>query len=367
MKILFLAPDVFRESGGIARYCRLMYKAMIGHPDITKIDVISLWDSPSDTPENLDPRTKYYSCDGSRARFICAAITLATKQYDLCIVGHVNFSPLGQVIKLISGASCITMAYGVDVWDRLPDRRQKSLVKADLILAISEYTRQRMVESNNVDFAKVKILYNCFDPELLSQFSANDSSHCKNLLLSPNLITVARLGEEDSYKGHREVISALPQVLEKIPNVNYYIIGKGSLTEKLKNLSIELKVTDHVHFLGFLSNEELKCAYQQCDVFIMPSRKEGFGFVFAEAMMYGKPVIAGNEDASVEVVENKVTGLLVRPQDEKQIADAIICLLSDSALRQEMGKKGREVALAKFSFAEFSQTLMKHVYEVGKH
>lgn len=361
MKVLFLAPDLFCESGGIARYCRLMYKAMVGSADITKIDIVSLWDKEEDTPDNLDSRVCYKPCSGSKRQFTYSALSLALKHYDICIIGHVNFSPLGQVVKVLSGSSAIVMAYGVDVWSRLSSARRYALAKSDLILAISEYTREKMIESNNIDAQKVKILYNCFDPDLLSQFTSESLSKSKKFLQSPSLITVSRLGESDHYKGHAEVIRSLPSVLEKFPDVNYYIVGKGPLAEKLARISGELRVEEHVHFLGFLDNQSLQCVYRQCDVFIMPSRKEGFGFVFAEAMMYGKPVIAGNQDASVEVVQHNETGLLVDPEDKNQIADAIKCLLADKELQQRMGTKGQEVATIKFNFENFSKLLLGYM------
>ncbi len=364
MRVLFLVPDLFRESGGIARYCRLMYKAMSSSVEISQVDVVSLLDSKSDRPIELATNSIYHACTGSKARFTRSVISLAMHHYDILVVGHVNLMPLAKIVSSISQLPIMVMAYGVDVWDRLPAYRRLPLRSSDMVIAISEYTRSRMIESNSVKPEKTRILYNCFDPNMLEVLGADYKSDVD--ISSPNLLTVSRLSRGDSYKGHAQVIRALPYVLQSFPNLNYYIVGKGVLSTELASLASELGVKSNVHFLGFLDNPSLQSVYNHCDIFIMPSMKEGFGFVFAEAMMYGKPVIAGNQDASVEVVQHNETGILVDPRDTKQIAEAILLMLSNEDMRKRMGNQGLTVAKEKFNFSKFSNSLVKYIHEVVK-
>jgi phosphatidyl-myo-inositol dimannoside synthase len=178
------------------------------------------------------------------------------------------------------------------------------------------------------------------------------------VLRHPNLLTVSRLSRHDRYKGHARVIEALGSVRRRMPDINYYIVGAGELVPELQGLAADLGLEDEVHFLGPVSDPELRSIYRQCDVFAMPSVMEGFGLVFAEAMAYGKAVIAGNRDATVEVVRDHETGLLVDPLDKEGLARAITLLLSDAGLRERMGRRGAEVVAEEFSFAKFQHTLL---------
>jgi glycosyltransferase involved in cell wall biosynthesis len=96
----------------------------------------------------------------------------------------------------------------------------------------------------------------------------------------------------------------------------------------------------------------------------MPSRGEGFGFAFLEAMVHRKPVIAGIHDAAVEVVRHGETGLLVNPTDSSELTSALVRLLGDSSLRLHMGRHGAEVVAREFSFDTFRDRLYGHLLDV---
>src|SRR4030095_1048376 len=97
--------------------------------------------------------------------------------------------------------------------------------------------------------------------------------------------------------------------------------------------------------------------YRDCDVFVMPSAGEGFGFVFLEAMKYSKPVIAANSGGAPEVVRDEVTGVLVPPGDKFQLAEAIVRLALDPTKRSVLGRNGNESLQANFTFAQFQKGL----------
>ena len=177
----------------------------------------------------------------------------------------------------------------------------------------------------------------------------------------PALLTVSRISEVDAYKGHETVIRAIAKVRQQIPGVHYYVAGRGDLLPSLKNLARDLKVEEAVHFLGYVDDSVLSAIYSQCDVFVMPSKKEGFGLVFAEAMAHGKPCIAGNQDASPEVVRHNQTGLIVEPRNVDQIADAILTLISDDELRNKFGAKGKQLVTEEFSFDAFQGQMIEYL------
>src|SRR5690606_2090267 len=145
-------------------------------------------------------------------------------------------------------------------------------------------------------------LHNCLDP----QFQPQKIKAGKSASLS--LLTVARMSLNEQYKGYDVVIRALPQLLAQFPGLIYNVVGDADGRPMLEALAAEQGVAHAVRFHGVVSEEELVRHYHEASVFVMPSRFEGFGFVFLEAMTYGKPVVCGNEDASVEVVRDKTTG-----------------------------------------------------------
>lgn len=369
MKVLLVVPDLFRNSGGIARYCRLLCKALSESPQVTVLDVIALHDSEEMMvdPDYYDKaKGTYLVASGNLKTFMWQIFrSMTTKKYDFHIICHVNFATFVWLCSLLARKTALVLfAYGIEVWERRSYLRRIGMLKADSIFAISDYTRQNMSKENDIPLEKIPLLYNCLDPLFLQSTKSNGGGNEASVpikLKHPNMVTVARLSYDDRYKGHANVIKALSSVSREIADINYYVVGRGDLMGELKALASELEVSSHVHFLGFVSEEELISIYKQCDSFVMPSKKEGFGFVFAEAMAYGIPVIAGNQDASVEVVRDQETGVLVDPDNVEELTAAMLRLLSDAELRDRMGKAGRVVVEDEFSFKKFQGVLVNHL------
>jgi glycosyltransferase involved in cell wall biosynthesis len=112
-----------------------------------------------------------------------------------------------------------------------------------------------------------------------------------------------------------------------VPNARYLLVGKGPDSPRIEKLITETGVQDAVILAGFVPNEELAEHYNLCDIFAMPSRAEGFGIVYLEALACGKPVLAGNKDGSRDALGDGELGLLVDPDDTAEIATEIIRVL----------------------------------------
>jgi glycosyltransferase involved in cell wall biosynthesis len=367
MRVLFIASDVFRQSGGIARYCRLTSKSLNDSEQIERLDIVSLHDSAEqeiDARYFHPARGRYFSAGGNVRSFIWSILRLTfTEKYDAYLVGHVNFATLLWFCRFFSPQTVVvSLAYGIDVWTKRHWLRRIGMLRSDEVIAISQFTADKMVEANKVSPDRVSILYNCFDPYLES--GSQKESNTSLRLKSPSLLTVSRVSSEDRHKGHVQVINALTRVKDTVRNVSYYIVGTGNLIPELQQLTADLKLESHVHFLGFVSDDDLRSVYEQCDLFVMPSNKEGFGYVFAEAMAYGKAVVAGNQDATVEVVVHGETGLLVDPANCEELAKAITLLLENPGKRDSMGCAGKRVVSEKFGFELFQQTLIGHLTRV---
>ena len=178
--------------------------------------------------------------------------------------------------------------------------------------------------------AQIGILPNTFDPDKFSP-APKPRFLLKRYGLSPEqpvVLTIARLASAERYKGYDQVLRAFSAVRQKLPNARYLLGGRGQDRDRVLSLIRELKLKDHVIMPGYIPEHELCAHYNLCDVFAMPSKGEGFGIVFLEALSCGKPVIAGNKDGSVDAVLNGNLGVLVDPDNVDEISTALIQVLS---------------------------------------
>jgi glycosyltransferase involved in cell wall biosynthesis len=149
------------------------------------------------------------------------------------------------------------------------------------------------------------------------------------------LLTVSRLAASERYKGHDRVISILPRVLERSPDVAYLVVGDGDDRQRLEELARTTGVAHAIKFAGHVSQRELPDYFRLADVFVMPSTGEGFGIAFLEAAASGLPVIGGNSDGSVDALAEGKVGTLVDPDDAAQLVGAICNALDHGARRTE--------------------------------
>jgi phosphatidylinositol alpha-1,6-mannosyltransferase len=168
---------------------------------------------------------------------------------------------------------------------------------------------------------------------------------------------VGRLLRCEPGKGVDTVIRALPQVLQAVPSAHYVVVGDGDDRPRLEALAEQMGVGPRVRFVGHLRESELRERYRQADVFAMPSRQEGFGIVYLEAMSFGKPVLAAACGGAPDIVIDGQTGFLVEYGDTKSVAIKVILLLTDAHLRARLGRAGKERVEAKYTFAAFQKKL----------
>jgi phosphatidyl-myo-inositol dimannoside synthase len=341
VNVLFCALDIYSNVGGMQRFNQRVLQSLseLCAQSIDSATALVLWDRPEDgshAPRNLRFLAVSRSKFGMVRRFV---EQLLTHQPDVIFYGHVLLAPLAVLGRLLRPASRhILIVHGFEVWDP-PNLLWKLLVKnsAQMIVSVSRFTARKMAAAYGIPEHRFEILPNAVDvcpdrrPQVNNKIGPNGSY---------NFLTVARLSDCDGYKGHEKVIRAMPAVLADLPEAHYYIIGEGPLRGRLVNLAAQLGVAKHVHLLGHVDDEQLEQLYAHSQVFVMPSKKEGFGIVFLEAWKHFLPVIAGNQDASSEVVEHGLNGLIVDPDDPRSIAQAIVGLLSNPSKMKAMGENG---------------------------
>jgi len=170
-------------------------------------------------------------------------------------------------------------------------------------------------------------------------------------------IVILSVGRLVRRKGFDRVIKNLPLLLDRGVDVHYLICGRGSIESELKLLASDLDVEDRVHFAGFVANEKLASYYLACDLFAMvtffdanSASIEGFGIVYLEAGYFAKPVLASRVGGVSDAVQHEETGLLINPDSDQDISEALFRLCTDSEMRKRFGQKGKKLASRKTSF-----------------
>lgn len=225
----------------------------------------------------------------------------------------------------------------------------------DAILVDSQAVRDRGLVFRVAPPAKIRVVHMGVDPDRYNpaRFAAERAAIRAEFGLSPAgrvVGTVARLVPD---KGIEHLIDALAQVAGRCPDVQCLVVGDGPLRAALTAQATRLGLRRRILFTGHLT-EALR-AFAAMDLFVLPTYREGFGVVFAEAMSMEVPVIASRIPPITEVVSDGETGLLVDLGNVEGFAAAITTLLEDETQRQAMGRAGRERVIRRFSHRRMAE------------
>ena len=329
--------------------------------------LLSLKDSPELHRMSVGGREFVFTgSESGKARFSVAALRAARRRATLVVAAHPHLAPVARGLRLVAPRiKSIVCTHGIEVWVPLSRRRRNALRKANIVLTPSKYTAEHVAADQGVLEDRIRVLPWALDPEFEAQaVAASRISLPGDFPKGHVILSVGRLVAGERYKGMDTLITALPKLMTRWPDLELVIIGQGDDRSWLEDLAEKNGVSMHVHFLRGLSGPELAACYSACEIFALPSRGEGFGMVYLEAMASGKPVIGGQHGGTPEVIQDGVTGYLVPHGDAVHLATSIETLLSNPALAQEMGRKGRERVDRDFRFNVFAKSLKKILREV---
>ncbi len=213
----------------------------------------------------------------------------------------------------------------------------------DEVVVNSNETKRTILENNPALFPleKIHVIYNGID---LERFDADQSEPiCKR---RGDEIVLAVAGRLSRQKGYDLLFEAIRKLKQTGLNFRLLIAGEGELKTDISRLAQDLGLSEHVSFLGFLEN--IKPLLESCDIFLLPSRWEGFGYVLVETMACRKPIIAFHASSNPEIVADGETGFLVRDFQTDEFAEMIFFLANNPQVRQQMGEKGRKRAEERF-------------------
>jgi len=303
---------------------------------------------------------------------------------DIIHILNAGFSIFTVHLKKELNIPVIVTAHGKDfmkpwVFPKADETEKKKLLleglnKADSIIAVSNYTKNKLLELGVK--TNISVILNGCDPQKFHPKKKNQKILAKlNIKERDNLLlTVSRLMDR---KGQDVVIKALPSVLKKYPNTKYILIGTqdfGYEEENLRNLARKLNLKKNIIFLGYVPDDNLIDYYNSCDIFILTPREiktdnyidaEGFGIVYLEAGSCEKPVIASNTGGVPEAVIDGETGILVEPENFEETANAIIRLLENSELGKKLGKNARKKVMEELNWKKISEKIFQIYHTIS--
>lgn len=322
---LIMVPELFRQTGGVQRYSLRLIEAM-DRIYGSRVPVLSLNDRLSDFPEAFLQGRRVHGCgEGGRFRriFLLVALTLQLRP-PAVFATHPGPVPWLALWKKITRTPFLCVTHGIDAWDLDPIRAH-ALRASDLILPVSGFTRESVAAQLGSKCPPLSILSNMVEEETFFP-GAPRLSWRKRLSLpeeAPVMLTVCRLSSTERNKGYDLILESMPGLLRDNASLTWILAGKGDDLDRIRKKAERLGVEGNCRFTGFVDDEELPDLYRSSDLFVLPSRKEGFGIVFLEAAASGLPVIAGNRDGSVDALANGELGHLIDPEDGDQLVAAV--------------------------------------------
>ena len=332
-KVVYLFPQMGLSPGGIQILNEDTLRALTqAWPKVRHRVLLYVNRDVPPIPAGVTGDVRSFPCGMSsnhlaKARYaLVFAWLVLFRRPDLTVVGHVGPSPLAWIAKRAMGIPYVVWAHGTEVWGLKGKARVASLCQADRVVSVSRFTA-RELGAIDAGLSNNTVVVN---PMVGSQFRPGSGEAMRRRLGVAGarvLLSVGRLSATDRYKGFDTVIRALPQVLANSPDVRYVVVGKGDDLTRLRALADQLGVSHATVFTGVSSDRDLPDYYNACDLFVLPSGREGFGIVFLESLACGKPVIAGDAAGARDAVLDGDVGCLVRPGDVDGLAQAVLDFL----------------------------------------
>jgi len=357
-KVLFLTLKTFSFTGGIEKACRTLISALKTIPEV-QLQVWSMYDNTTQADSKYITSPAFKGFSNKKLLFTKTIFSQAFK-FDTVILSHINLLLFGLIIKWISPKTKIILwAHGIEVWRPIPQWKKNFIQRSCEVWAVSQFTKNELIRLHQLNESQIQVVNNSLDPF----FTVDKPLQKPDYLLERYGIekekkvffTLTRLSHTEHKKNYDTIISCIEQLKTIYPDIIYLIGGKADTVEqeRLNKLIVVKGLIDYVKLIGFVQDEELKDHYLLADYFVLPSQKEGFGIVFIEAAANGCHVLAGNQDGSVDALRNGELGILVNPNDPKEIYTGLERMM----LHPIDKAKHRELTLKHFSFEQYMKQI----------
>jgi glycosyltransferase involved in cell wall biosynthesis len=377
-KVLHLSLATFSLTGGIEKVNRVCLKALVDlqtERHFGEVRGYCLHDlktvhvdlkGATIPPESYISAAQFKGFGKNRLQFMLQSIW-ACLTSDIIVISHINLAPMLLLGKFLNPkAKFILYAHGIEIWCQLGKIKKLALLKADKVLAVSNFTKHQIELKHYIGKGKIEVLNNCLDPFLpkITDYNKQDYLLERYGLSNEHFIlyTLTRLSSTEQYKGYDQVLAVMEKLKNSYPNLRYLIGGKADLNElqRVKQLIINYGLEGLVILAGFIKEEEFAHHFTLADVYIMPSTQEGFGITFIEAANYGMPLIGGNLDGSSDAMLNGVLGKLINPNSFDEIRNTIQdSLINNKGKDSVLKENQRDLTQTKFTFKHYKAYLLR--------
>jgi len=366
-KILFLALDIFKTTGGVQNVCRTLAHALTNTKYFCdRVTIYSAYDKLEEPNYKYIDPICFRGFEKDKIKFSKSAILKGAKS-DTIIISHIHLLKIVMCIKMLNPrVRIILIAHGAEVWKNMHPMSRLFVRKYIEAFCVSHYTAKMMAVLHKIKPAKLKILNNGLDPffEIPNHFQKPDYLLKKyNLSMDqPVLLSICRLNAKERLKGYESVLKALPALLKDFPNLHYLLGGQSDKSEKshITMLVKMLGLQNNVSLTDFIPEAEMSAHYTLADVFVLPSQKEGFGLVFIEAAACGCRVISGNKDGSADALGNGMLGTMINPESRVELQQAIKKVIREGRNRITSGRTQRR-CLKHFSYNTYVEHLKREL------
>lgn len=363
-KVILFTLQTFSTTGGIQKMTRTLGHSLqqLAKTNKGNFELWSAYDKQTDLMPQYLQANAFKGFGVNRVNFAFKAVSKSTMP-DVIILSHINLASVGLFIKLVHPKCKVWLiAHGIEVWRPLSFVKKYLLKRCDKVICVSNFTREQMLKRHSVSADICRVLNNAIDPFMKLPVTFEKPKHLleryKLTTNQPVIFTLTRLASTEQYKGYEHVIEAISNLKQHFPGIKYILSGKYDTKEedRIKKLIVHHNVAEQVILTGFIEEAELTDYFLLADLFVLPSKKEGFGIVFIEALACGLPVICGNADGSIDAIRNGELGHAINADDICELSKCITEYL-ESPLTAVKRKQLQKQCLLHFNEIDYMQKL----------
>jgi glycosyltransferase involved in cell wall biosynthesis len=349
--ILCLFPDILSQRfGGAELSGQLAWESIKNSTAEHGSAHLFCYSPPHESATNIVSQSETLVLSKTRA------VSRLLRQYwqpQQIFIWHVGMLKLLPFVRL-AGTGVVLMLLGVEAWRQHDHLTRLLLRRVNLFLSISDHTWR--------GFLDVYPHFAARQHQTVYLGLGQPITALSTPAEPPAALVIGRIARGEDYKGHRELIDAWPLVLQRIPSAELWIAGDGDLRPDLEHLVHKHRLGQHVRFFGQVSEEHKQELLRRCRCLAMPSRGEGFGLVYLEAMRMGRPCLVSTLDAGREVVNPPEAGLAADPGDPLALAEAVCRLLTPGAEWDRWSAQARLRYERRFTARHFQERLLQSLF-----
>lgn len=360
MRLAFITQDFLPETGGIQTYSLEVASHMNEWCD----DFVLIAPDKSGAKE-LDEKLPFDVCRIKSPNTLLGFLSIPKvifllKKRKIDHIFHTQWQtlPVSYLAKKIGLVKVVSVAANVREYRFNPfdhnflgrsiykKYQSQILATPDLFFPVSNFVAN-ILRERGLPSHKITVINNGTNPRLFKPLDVTELKKEYGFQHKKIAMSISRMIE---LKGIDTVLRSIPEIIKQIPDFHYVIIGEGDYKTRLIQIVKDMRIEKYVSFLGIIPYENISSYYNLADIFVMPSKVmssgiESFGIVFLEANACEKAVIGSRTGGIPDAILENETGLLVEERNPSELAKAIIYLLGNKSIRDQLGKQGRKRVL----------------------